>query len=130
MKLALVELRRRPGRFVVATAILTLIALLLMFLGGLLDGLVAGSTGALRAQRADLIVYSATAQDSLVRSRITPEVRASVEETVGGRSRRGHRQRAARGPHRRQGPARSRSGGALRLRAAAARSARRRAGGR
>ena len=84
MKLALVELRRRPGRFVVATAILTLIALLLMFLGGLLDGLVAGSTGALRAQRADLIVYSATAQDSLVRSRITPEVRASVEETVGG----------------------------------------------
>ena len=39
VKLALRELRRRPGRFVVATAILTLIALLLMFLGGLLDGL-------------------------------------------------------------------------------------------
>lgn len=83
MKLALLELRRRPGRFVVATAILTLIALLLMFLGGLLDGLIAGSTGALRAQRADLVVYSATSQDSLVRSRITPEVRATVEETVG-----------------------------------------------
>ena len=83
MKLALRELRRRPGRFVVATAILTLIALLLMFLGGLLDGLTAGSTGALRAQRGDLIVYSATSQDSLVRSRITPEVRAVVEETVG-----------------------------------------------
>ena len=52
MKLALRELWRRPGRFVVATAILALIALLLMVLGGLLDGLVAGSTGALRAQRA------------------------------------------------------------------------------
>ena len=83
MKLALLELRRRPGRFVVATAILTLIALLLMFLGGLLDGLIAGSTGALRAQRGDLVVYSSTSQDSLVRSRITPEVRATVEQAVG-----------------------------------------------
>ena len=53
MRLALRELRRRPNRFVVATAILTLIALLLMFLGGLLDGLEAGSTGALRQQPAD-----------------------------------------------------------------------------
>ena len=40
MRLALRELVRRPGRFAVATAILTLIAALLMFLGGLLDGLV------------------------------------------------------------------------------------------
>lgn len=83
MKLALRELRRRPGRFVVATAILTLIAVLLMFLGGLLDGLIAGSTGALRAQRADLIVFSSTSQDSLVRSRITPAVREEVEDAVG-----------------------------------------------
>lgn len=79
MKLALRELRRRPGRFVIATAILTLIALLLMFLGGLLDGLTAGSTGALRAQQGELIVYSSTSEDSLVRSRITPEVRSAVQ---------------------------------------------------
>ena len=84
MKLALRELRRRPGRFVIATGILTLIALLLMFLGGLLDGLTAGSTGALRAQRGDLIVYSSDSQDSLVRSRITPQVRGTVEEAAGG----------------------------------------------
>jgi putative ABC transport system permease protein len=83
VKLALRELRRRPGRFVVATTILTLIALLLMFLGGLLDGLIAGSTGALRAQQGELIVYSSTSQDSLVRSRITPEVRRVVEQTAG-----------------------------------------------
>jgi putative ABC transport system permease protein len=83
MKLALRELLRRPGRFVVATTILTLIALLLMFLGGLLDGLIAGSTGALRAQQGDLVVYSSNSQDSLVRSRITPQVRAVVEETAG-----------------------------------------------
>jgi putative ABC transport system permease protein len=83
MRIAMRELRRRPGRFVVATAILTLIAILLMFLGGLLDGLTKGNTGALRAQRADLMVYSATAQDSLVRSRIDPLVRRRVERAPG-----------------------------------------------
>jgi putative ABC transport system permease protein len=83
MRIALRELRRRPGRFAVATVILTLITVLLMFLGGLLDGLIASSTGALRAQDADAIVYSATAQDSLERSRIEGDVRSRVEEVVG-----------------------------------------------
>ena len=73
MKLALRELRRRPGRFAVAAVILTLIALLLMFLGGLLDGLIGSQTGAYRAQDADLVVYSDTARESLVRSRIDPD---------------------------------------------------------
>ena len=83
MRLALKELRRRPGRFATATVILTLIAILLMFLGGLLDGLIAISTGAIRAQDADAIVYSDTAQASFVRSRIEPGLRAQVE-TVDG----------------------------------------------
>ncbi len=83
MRLALRELFRRPGRFVVAGAILTLIALLLMFLGALLDGLLGSSTGAYRAQQGDLIVYSANARESLVRSRITPELRAEVAEVAG-----------------------------------------------
>jgi hemin transport system permease protein len=83
MRIALRELRRRPGRFLVATAILTLIAVLLMFLGGLLDGLTKGNTGAFRAQRADLMVFSATAKDSLVRSRIDPAVRRRVERASG-----------------------------------------------
>jgi putative ABC transport system permease protein len=83
VSLALKELRRRPGRFGVATVILTLIAILLMFLGGLLDGLTAGNTGAIRAQQADLIVYSETSQDSLVRSRIEPEQRREVEAVEG-----------------------------------------------
>lgn len=83
MRLALRELRRRPGRFAVATAILTLIAVLLMFLGGLLDGLTAGNTGALRAQRADLLVFSETAQKSLVRSRVDRDVRSQVETVPG-----------------------------------------------
>ena len=83
MSLALKELRRRPGRFGVATVILTLIAILLMFLGGLLDGLTAGNTGAIRAQQADLIVFSSTSQDSIVRSRIDPEERRKVEQVEG-----------------------------------------------
>jgi putative ABC transport system permease protein len=83
MKLALRELLRRPSRFVVAAVILTLIAILLMFLGGLLDGLVANSTGALRQQRADVIVYATGSDASAVRSRIGPEVRDQVTAVAG-----------------------------------------------
>ena len=83
MKLALKELRRRPSRFATATVILTLIAILLMFLGGLLDGLINSSVGAIRAQQADAIVYDSTAQASFVSSRIDPEQRATVEAVPG-----------------------------------------------
>ena len=83
MRLALRELVRKPGRFVTATAILTLIAILLMFLGGLLDGLLRASTGAVRSQTADAIVYSDTSQSSFRRSRIEPDVRAAIEELAG-----------------------------------------------
>ena len=83
MKLALKELGRRPGRFALAGSVLTLIAILLMFLGGLLDGLTAGSTGALRAQSADVFVFSANSRDSIVRSRIDPGVRREVEAVAG-----------------------------------------------
>lgn len=79
MILALRELRRRPGRFATAGVILTLIAVLLMFLGGLLDGLIQSSTGALRAQDADVIVYSEDSRASFARSRIEPDVRADIE---------------------------------------------------
>ncbi len=89
MRLPLLELRRRPGRFVVATVVLAFLATLLLFLGGLLDGLYLGSTGAIRAQQADAIVFSASARESFLRSRITPEERSAVEaapgvEEVGG----------------------------------------------
>jgi len=83
VRLALRELRRRPGRFGVATAALAVLALLLLFLGGLLDGLTAGSTGAVRAQDRDGFVLSSTARDSFFRSRITPDVRAQVEAVPG-----------------------------------------------
>lgn len=83
MKLPLRELRRSPSRFVVATIVLAFLATLLLFLGGLLDGLYLGSTGAIRAQKADAIVYSDSARDSFLRSRITPELRAEIERAPG-----------------------------------------------
>ena len=52
--LPLRELRRRPSRFIVATVVLSFLATLLLFLGGLLDGLYLGSTGAIRAQQGDV----------------------------------------------------------------------------
>lgn len=83
MNLALKELRRRPGRFATATVIITLIAILLMFLGSLLDGLIRSSTGAIRAQDADALVYSASAQASFPRSRIEPAVRTEIASLDG-----------------------------------------------
>ena len=86
MKLPLREMRRRPNRFVVATVVLSFLATLLMFLGGLLDGLYLGSTGAIRAQQADAVVFSQSALDSFLRSRITADERAQVgERRVGHR---------------------------------------------
>lgn len=83
MNLPLLELRRQPGRFVVATVVLGFLATLLLFLGGLLDGLYLGSTGAIRAQNADVFVYSESARDSFLRSRITAEQREAVESAPG-----------------------------------------------
>ncbi|MGI9623920.1 MAG: ABC transporter permease [Acidimicrobiales bacterium] len=71
MRLALRELRRRPGRFTVVGGALTLLVLLLLFLGALLDGLFLGSTGAIRAQDADVLVYSDDARESFLRSSLT-----------------------------------------------------------
>jgi putative ABC transport system permease protein len=74
---------RQPGRFVAAVVLLTLIATLLMLLGGLLDGLIRRATGAMEAQRGDLIVFSSTAEKSLLRSRVTPELRTQVTAVEG-----------------------------------------------
>lgn len=77
------ELRRRPGRFAVATFTLTVLAALLMFLSGLLDGLYLGSTGAIRSQDADVFVYSDTSRESFLRSRLGDDTRRAVEGVEG-----------------------------------------------
>ena len=81
--LPLRELRRRPSWFIVATVVLSFLATLLLFLGGLLDGLYLGSTGAIRAQQGDVIVFSSGARDSFLRSRITADVREQVAAADG-----------------------------------------------
>lgn len=83
MRLGLRELRRKPSRFAVAGTMLVLLTVLLLFLGGLLDGLYLGSTGALRAQQAELVTFSNDARQSLVRSRIDADTRAQVEAVSG-----------------------------------------------
>lgn len=83
MRLGLRELRREPLRFAVLSAAMWLLAVLMLFLGGLLDGLNMGSTGVLRAQDADLIVFSKGARSSLVRSRIDADTRKVVEAIDG-----------------------------------------------
>lgn len=79
MNLALRELWRRPGQFAIAGSALTLIAVLLLLIGGLVDGLFLGSTGLYRQQQADLLVFSSDARDSIIRSRIDADLRATVE---------------------------------------------------
>lgn len=83
MKIALRELWRRPGRFVPAALALVLLTLLLLVLGGLLDGLFTGSTGALRAQPGQLLTYSSDSKLSLVRSRIDAATIAQVKQVPG-----------------------------------------------
>lgn len=83
MRLALTELWRRPGRFAVAGGALTLIVVLLLLLGGLLDGVTLGSTGLYRAQEGELLVMSADARDSIIRSRLGPEVKETIEGVDG-----------------------------------------------
>jgi putative ABC transport system permease protein len=83
VRLAVRELLRRPSRFIVAGGALTLLTLLLLFLGGLLDGLFRGSTGALRIQQADGIVFDVDARRSLLRSQLDAEVGAAVDAVDG-----------------------------------------------
>jgi putative ABC transport system permease protein len=89
MKLGLRELIRRPRSFLGPVVALFILSLLLLFLTGLLDGLYRGSTGAIRAQRADVVVYGDASRESFLRSRIDGPLRqevAAVEgvERVGG----------------------------------------------
>jgi putative ABC transport system permease protein len=89
MRFALKEVLRRPGRFVAAAMILMLVSLLIVYLGGVIDGTVRAGTGALRAQPTQLLVFSTEAKQSIPDSRIDAELRRRVTAvpgvtTVGG----------------------------------------------
>jgi putative ABC transport system permease protein len=85
VRVAWKELLRRPSRFLTAGGALTLIVVLLLILGGILDALTNASTGLLKAQSAPLIAYGADARDSIVRSRISAEVHEEIREVAGVR---------------------------------------------
>ena len=102
MRLGLRELRRRPGRFAGAAAVLLLVAVLLVFLGGLADGLNANNDSAIRAQPGELFVFSATADRTLPQSAISADQRRTITELDGidGVGRLDLLQLGARLPHR------------------------------
>ncbi|MGI9603840.1 MAG: ABC transporter permease [Acidimicrobiales bacterium] len=83
MRIALIELWRRPSRFAVVGVALTLLTLLLLFLGALLDGLFLNSTGAIRANDADAVVFSADARQSFLRSSIDGATRDEIAQVPG-----------------------------------------------
>lgn len=83
MRIALRELLRRPGRFLPVVVALSLLVLLLIVLGGFLDGLTLDQTGAVRAQGDVAFVSSADAELLPDASRLPPEVAAEVAEVPG-----------------------------------------------
>lgn len=83
MRFAIREMIRRPGRFLAAIVILTFVSILIVYLGGIIDGTVKGGTGALRAQPAQVLVFSDQARTVIPDSRIDSDLRARIEAVPG-----------------------------------------------
>jgi len=73
MSIALKELIRQPRRFSAVAVALTLMVVLLVVLGGFLDGLELSQTGAYRAHDNKVLVFAADADRQLARSRVDGE---------------------------------------------------------
>ncbi len=83
MRIALTELRRRPGRFVTVGGAITVLVVLLTVLGAFLDGLELSQTGAYRAHEGRVLVLSDDADLQLGRSRV-PTARAEKVRALDG----------------------------------------------
>ncbi len=68
--LALKELWRLRGRFLLVSMVIALITLLVLFIAGLAEGLGAGNIEYLSRLKADIIVYQANSQQSISASRL------------------------------------------------------------
>ncbi|MEM9562398.1 MAG: ABC transporter permease [Actinomycetota bacterium] len=89
MSIALKELLRQPRRFSAVTGAMTLLIVLLVVLGGFLDGLELSQTGAYRAHEGNVLVFDDASERQLQRSRVAAslvdELEASPEvDAVGG----------------------------------------------
>ncbi len=74
MSIALKELFRQPRRFSAVTGAMTLLIVLLVVLGGFLDGLELSQTGAYRAHDGNVLVFDDTSERQLQRSRVPTTV--------------------------------------------------------
>lgn len=83
VRLALREMRRRLGRFVILAGAVTVLVFFLLFQQGLLSGLVTEFVGALRNQDADVLVYSQEARDNVQASVVAAETVDAVARVDG-----------------------------------------------
>ena len=83
MRITLRELRRRPGRFLPVGIAMSLLVVLLVVLGGFLDGLELNQTGAFRAQGERLWVLDDGADRQLGRSVLGEDTAAAVRDVTG-----------------------------------------------
>lgn len=83
MSIAIKELIRQPGRFVSVGGALTLLVVLLVVLGGFLDGLELNQTGPYRAHEGRLLVFSQDSELLIQRSRVDDDQAAQLAAADG-----------------------------------------------
>ena len=83
IRLALLEMRRAPRRFVPTVAVLATVMFLALAVSALADGLLRASTGSLRNTDADLYVFADGAQRNVLRSMLPDVLQLPVGFTTG-----------------------------------------------
>lgn len=83
MRIFLKELARQPARFVPVGGALTMLVVLLVVLGGFLDGLELNQTGPYRAHEGRLLVFSDDSELQVQRSRVAPDQAERLAEADG-----------------------------------------------
>jgi putative ABC transport system permease protein len=81
--LALREMRRRIGRFIILALAVSVLVFFLLFQQGLLAGLVTEFVGALRNQNAEVLVYGELARDNIQASVVSPDTVEQVASVDG-----------------------------------------------
>jgi putative ABC transport system permease protein len=84
--LALQEIRRRKVQFGLISLIVGLVVYLLVMISALGTGLLSAMSGAVNSFDADLVVFSADSNDSLLRSELTAEQRDAIVQLAGAGS--------------------------------------------